>query len=92
MDKLEIKLKGIQQVEEKFDFLIDSIKKMGRSAEQTIFDNKGLLQYLKISATKAQKLRNEGKLAYSKDSRTGKIWYRLSDVLTYLDSCYYGRY
>jgi hypothetical protein len=50
------------------------------------------MQYLKISATKAQKLRNEGKLAYSKESRTGKIWYRLSDVLTYLDSCYYERF
>ncbi|MDA1136933.1 MAG: hypothetical protein O2916_11915 [Proteobacteria bacterium] len=92
MDKLEIKLKGIQQVEEKLDFLIDSIKKIGRPAEQTIFDNKGLLEYLKISATKAQKLRNEGKLAFSKDSITGKIWYRLSDVLVYLDSCYYKRF
>ena len=64
----------------------------GRSAKETIFDNKGLMEYLKISATKAQKLRNEGKLAYSKESRTGKIWYRLSDVLDYLDSCYYKRF
>ena len=68
------------------------ILEIGRSAEQTIFDNKGLMDYLKISSTKAQKLRNEGKLAYSKESRTGKIWYKLSDVLTYLDSCYNKRF
>ena len=92
MEKFEINLKGLGGVEQKLDYLILRINKIGRSAEQEILDNKGLMQYLKISATKAQKLRNEGKLAFSKDSRTGKIWYRLSDVLIYLDSCYYKRF
>jgi hypothetical protein len=89
---IKIEIKEIAEIKETLSELKKIILEKGRSAEETILDNKGLQQYLKISATKAQKLRNEGKLAYSKDSRTGKIWYRLSDVLTYLDSCYYGRY
>jgi hypothetical protein len=92
MEKFEFKLKGLDSVDQKLDYLIEAIKKTGRSAEHEILDNKGLMEYLKISATKAQKLRNEGKLSFSKDSRTGKIWFRLSDVLIYLDSCYYKRF
>lgn len=92
MEKFELKLKGLDSVEQKLDYLIEAIKKTGRSVEHEILDNKGLMEYLKISATKAQKLRNEGKLAFSKDSLTGKIWFRLSDVLAYLDSCYYKRF
>jgi hypothetical protein len=92
MEKFELKLKGLESVEQKLDYLIEAIKKTGRSVEHEILDNKGLMEYLKISATKAQKLRNEGKLAFSKDSLTGKIWFRLSDVLAYLDSCYYKRF
>jgi hypothetical protein len=92
MEKFELKLKGLESVEQKLDYLIEAIKKTGRSVEHEILDNKGLMEYLKISATKAQKLRNEGKLSFSKDSRTGKIWFRLSDVLIYLDSCYYKRF
>ena len=92
MEKFELKLKGLENVEQKLDYLIEAIKKTRRPAEQQILDNKGLMEYLKISSTKAQKLRNEGKLAFSKDSRTGKIWFRLSDVLVYLDSCYNKRF
>ena len=92
MEKFELKLKGLESVDQKLDYLIEAIKKTGRSVEHEILDNKGLMEYLKISATKAQKLRNEGKLSFSKDSRTGKIWFRLSDVLIYLDSCYYKRF
>ncbi|MBT7896022.1 MAG: hypothetical protein HN564_03395 [Flavobacteriales bacterium] len=92
MEKFELKLKGLESVEQKLDYLIEAVKKTGRSVEHEILDNKGLMEYLKISATKAQKLRNEGKLSFSKDSRTGKIWFRLSDVLVYLDSCYYKRF
>ena len=92
MEKFELKLKGLESVEQKLDYLIVAVKKTGRSVEHEILDNKGLMEYLKISATKAQKLRNEGKLSFSKDSRTGKIWFRLSDVLIYLDSCYYKRF
>ena len=89
---IQINIKEITEIKENLIELKKMIQKIGRSAEQTIFDNKGLMEYLKISATKAQKLRNEGKLAYSKESRTGKIWYRLSDVLIYLDSCYNKRF
>lgn len=86
---IQINIKEITEIKENLIELKKMIQKIGRSAEHTIFDNKGLMDYLKISATKAQKLRNEGKLAFSKDSRSGKIWYRLSDVIKYLDSCYY---
>jgi hypothetical protein len=89
---IELNIKEITEIKENLIELKKMIQKIGRSAEQTIFDNKGLMDYLKISATKAQKLRNEGKLAFSKDSRTGKIWFRLSDVIKYLDSCYYKRF
>lgn len=89
---IELNIKEISEIHETLLELKKMISENGRPAEQTIFDNKGLLEYLKISATKAQKLRNEGKLAYSKDSRTGKIWYRLSDILEYLDSCYNKRF
>ena len=89
---IELNIKEITEIKETLSELKKIILEIGRSAEQTIFDNKGLMEYLKISATKAQKLRNEGKLAYSKESRTGKIWYRLSDVLIYLDSCYNKRF
>ena len=89
---IQINIKELAEIKEILSELKKLILDKSRSAEQTIFDNKGLMEYLKISATKAQKLRNEGKLAYSKDSRTGKIWYKLSDVLLYLDSCYNKRF
>ena len=89
---IQINIKELAEIKEILSELKKMILEKSRSAEQTIFDNKGLMEYLKISATKAQKLRNEGKLAYSKESRTGKIWYRLSDVLIYLDSCYNKRF
>ena len=89
---IELNIKEITEIKETLSELKKIIMENGKSSEQTIFDNKGLMEYLKISATKAQKLRNEGKLAYSKESRTGKIWYRLSDVLIYLDSCYNKRF
>lgn len=89
---IQINIKELAEIKEILSELKKLILDKSRSAEQTIFDNKGLMEYLKISATKAQKLRNEGKLAYSKESRTGKIWYRLSDVLIYLDSCYNKRF
>jgi len=89
---IKIDIEGIKEIRESLSELKKMFLENNRSAEQQILDNKGLMEYLKISATKAQKLRNEGKLAFSKDSRTGKIWYRLSDVLIYLDSCYYKRF
>ena len=89
---IKIDIEGKKEIRESLSELKKLFLEKNRSAEQTIFDNKGLLEYLKISATKAQKLRNEGKLAFSKDSITGKIWYRLSDVLVYLDSCYNKRF
>ena len=92
MSKLHINIQGVEDLNSKMDKLTLLIQNQNKSAEHTILDNKDLLDYLKISLTTAQKLRNEGKIAYSKDGRTGKIWYRLSDVLAYLDSCYNKRF
>jgi len=92
MSKLHINIEGVEDLNSKMDKLTLLIQNQNKSAEHTILDNKDLLDYLKISLTTAQKLRNEGKIAYSKDGRTGKIWYRLSDVLAYLDSCYNKRF
>ena len=89
---IKIDIEGIKEIRESHSELKQIFLEKNRPAEQQILDNKGLMEYLKISATKAQKLRNEGKLSFSKDSRTGKIWFRLSDVLIYLDSCYYKRF
>jgi hypothetical protein len=89
---IELNIKEISEIKETLAELKKMLLEKNRPAEQQILDNKGLMAYLKISSTKAQKLRNEGKLAFSKDSLTGKIWFRLSDVLAYLDSCYYKRF
>lgn len=89
---IKIDIEGIKEIRESLSELKKMFLEKNRPANQQILDNKGLMEYLKISSTKAQKLRNEGKLAFSKDSRTGKIWFRVSDVLVYLDSCYYKRF
>ncbi len=89
---IKIDIEGIKEIRDSLSELKQIFLEKNRPAEQQILDNKGLMEYLKISATKAQRLRNEGKLSFSKDSRTGKIWFRLSDVLVYLDSCYYKRF
>ena len=89
---IKIDIEGINEIRDSLSELKQIFLEKNRPSEQQILDNKGLMEYLKISATKAQKLRNEGKLSFSKDSRTGKIWFRLSDVLVYLDSCYYKRF
>jgi|TARA_B110001469_G_C9629161_1_gene314472 hypothetical protein len=92
MGMIKIDIEGIKEIRESLSELKKMFLEKNRPANQQILDNKGLMEYLKISSTKAQKLRNEGKLAFSKDSRTGKIWFRVSDVLVYLDSCYYKRF
>ncbi|MDC3306015.1 helix-turn-helix domain-containing protein [Flavobacteriales bacterium] len=89
---IKIDIEGMDEIRDSLSELKKIFLEKNRPANQQILDNKGLMEYLKISSTKAQKLRNEGKLAFSKDSRTDKIWFRLSDVLEYLDSCYYKRF
>ena len=92
MNNIKIDLKGLDDINQKLDFLMQKIDKQSLPPNQIIYDNKGLQEFLKISSGKAALLRKNGKLAYSKDSHTGKIWYKLSDILEYLDSCYYGRF
>lgn len=92
MSDLKININGIEEIKDTLSVIIKRLDKIHRPAEQTIFDNNGFQEFLKISASKARKMRDNGKIAFSKDSRTGKIWYKLSDILAYLNSCYYERF
>ncbi|MBC8407927.1 MAG: hypothetical protein H8E12_04245 [Rhodobacteraceae bacterium] len=92
MSKLELNIEGIDEINSKLDFILKRIDKRNLSPEHIIYDNRGLQEFLNISSGKASLLRNTGKIAYSKDSPTGKIWYRLSDIKAYLDSCYNERF
>ena len=92
MNNIKIDLQGLDDINDKLDFILQRIDKKSLPPEQIIYDNKGLQEFLNVSAGKASLLRKNGKLAYSKDSHTGKIWYKLSDILEYIDSCYYERF
>jgi hypothetical protein len=66
------------------DFLLeidDRLNKAFRPAAEVILDDVDLRQVLKISKRQAAKLRAERLITYFKNS--GKIYYRLSDVITY---------
>ena len=54
-----------------------------RPANQIIFDESELCAYLKISKRHAANLRSSGAITYSKAG--GKLYYKLSDVLEYID-------
>jgi hypothetical protein len=92
MNNIKIDLQGLGDINDKLDFILQKIDKKSLPPDQIVYDNKGLQEFLNISAGKAALLRKTGKLSYSKDSHTGKIWYKLSDILEYLDSCYYERF
>lgn len=86
MNKIELQIQGLKELHDKIDMITRQVFKSKLSPEHIVYDNKGLQEYLNISAGKASELRNSGKIAYSKESATGKIWYKLSDILEYVDS------
>tara|TARA_B100000795_G_scaffold134275_1_gene100288 strand:- start:306 stop:587 length:282 start_codon:yes stop_codon:yes gene_type:complete len=92
MNNIKIDLKGLDDINDKLDFILQKIDNKSLPPNQIIYDNKGLQEFLNVSAGKAALLRKNGKLSYSKDSHTGKIWYKLSDILEYIDSCYYEKF
>jgi hypothetical protein len=66
------------------DFLLDidtRINNAIRPASEVILDDVDVRQVLKISKRQAAKLRAERLITYFKNS--GKIYYRLSDVIAY---------
>ena len=84
MSKLEIKIPELEHIKVKIDVIMERLNCQTRNPKHIVMDNDGLMDYLKISRSKAAMLRNEGKIAYSKESQTGKVWYLLSDVLDFL--------
>ena len=87
MNKIELEIIGLKELHEKLDAMAQKVEQNSLPPQYIIYDNNGFQKLLKISSSKAAELRNTGKIAYSKESATGKIWYKLSDVLEYIDSC-----
>lgn len=87
MNKIELEITGLKELHHKLDMLADKVQSNSLPPEYVVYDNNGFQELLKISSSKAAELRNTGKIAYSKESATGKIWYKLSDIMEYLDSC-----
>jgi excisionase family DNA binding protein len=64
------------------------VQKPSERPENTWLDNEEVLKLLKISSRTLATLRKTGKLPYSKHG--GKIRYRYSDILEYIESQYNG--
>ena len=60
-----------------------AVEKAQRPPDQVILDETDLCEMLHISKRHAADLRAEGKLRYAKDG--GKLYYKLSWVLQYID-------
>jgi hypothetical protein len=60
-----------------------AVEKAQRPPDQVILDEVALCEMLHISKRHAADLRAEGKLRYAKDG--GKLYYKLSWVLEYID-------
>ena len=49
MNNIKIDLKGLDDINQKLDFLMQKIDKQNLPPDQIIYDNKGLQEFLKIS-------------------------------------------
>ncbi len=87
MNKIELEISGLDELHQKIDLIAEKVLQNSLPPEYIVYDNNGFQDLLKISSSKAAELRNTGKVALSKESATGKIWYKLSDVMDYIDSC-----
>ncbi len=86
MSNIEINIPALKIICIKLDEVLQKLDQQINNPEHIILDNEDMMKYLKISKTKAATIRNEGKISFSKQSQTGKIWYKLSDILDYVDS------
>jgi 3-methyladenine DNA glycosylase Tag len=73
----------LPSVEEVFRRIREEITNAQRPAKEVILDESDFIRTLKISKRQAAKMRAEGVITYSKIG--GKLYYRLSDILEYLD-------
>lgn len=83
---MELNIPDLEKINDKLDMLLKKLDQRITDPRHIVLDNDDLLKYLKIGRTKAAMLRNEGKIAYSKESGTGRIYYLLSDVLKYIEN------
>lgn len=77
----------MKRIMERFDILISCIKSHNESNLNAIdgdqlLDNQDVMQMLKISIRSLQRYRSSGKLPYYTIS--GKIYYKLSDVQSFI--------
>ncbi len=92
MSQIEINIPDIEEINRKLDLLMNIVGKQINDPKCIVLDNDDFMKMLKISKSKAAMLRNEGKITYSKESQTGKVWYLLSDVLDFLDRNKYEKF
>jgi hypothetical protein len=85
IDRMEF-FAWMERIMERFDILkqhiIDIQKQRNTIDGEELLDNQDLLQMLKISHRSLQRYRSSGKLPYYTIS--GKLYYKLSDVLQFI--------
>ncbi len=74
----------LEQIEERLDDLLLLLKdKQRTNPDQVFFDTQEFLQIMNVSKRTAQYWRDSGLIGYCQIGY--KIYYRLSDILTFLD-------
>lgn len=73
----------LPSVDEFLRKLREEISNAKRPAHEVILDESDFIRTLKISKRQAAKMRAEGAISYSKIG--GKLYYRLSEVLDYIE-------
>ena len=79
---LLISEEGYNTLIEKLDTLIKAVGNLNPSDKDKTINSEELRAILHISAKTEQRLRNSGKITFSKNGR--KIYYRMADVHSYI--------
>lgn len=82
---VEINIPEIEEINQKLDLVVKILEERIIDPKYVIYDKKGAMQFMSIGRTKLYELTSRGKLAHSKDE-TGKTWYKLIDLMDYIDS------
>jgi len=75
-------IENLSTLTKKIDELLPIMEQIARPPDQTILDDVGLRDMLKMSKRSTAYLREKGLITYSKIG--SKIYYRLSDILSFL--------
>ena len=76
------KLPGWEEIIRQIRFEISQAQ---RPAEEIILDDIELCNQLKISKRKSASMRDEREITYHQKTKHGKVYYKLSDVLEYIN-------